>query len=74
MRVRMRVTMSGTRDGEEWPPRGAETELPDGEAADLCAAGLAVPVSDTDDTTVETATAPEATERRPARGRSRRTD
>lgn len=73
MRVRMRVAMSGTRDGADWPPLGGTIDLPDAEAADLCAAGLAQPVAD-DDTDVETATATETAERRPARGRARRTE
>lgn len=65
MRVRMKVQISGTRDGQEWPAGGGEVELPDEEGAHLCASGLAVPLADGDEP--ETATAPEA-EKRPARG------
>lgn len=46
----MQVVMSGTRNGESWPLPGNEVDLPDGEAATMCANGLAVPVrSDEDD-------------------------
>ena len=50
MKVKMKVVMSGTRNGEAWPLPGSEVDLPDEEAANLCAAGLALPVrSDEDD-------------------------
>lgn len=42
MRVRMRATLSGTRDGVEWPRAGGYIDLPDQEAEHLLAAGLAV--------------------------------
>ena len=45
MKVRMVGRISGTRDGEEWPAPGEVVALPDGEAVDLCAAGLAEPVA-----------------------------
>lgn len=54
MRVRMRDQISGTRNGEPWPPPGAEIDLPDAEAVKYCANGLAAPVGDKD-TGVETA-------------------
>lgn len=41
MRVKMKATMSGLRDGQEWPPAGACLDVPAAEGADLCAAGLA---------------------------------
>ncbi|MGA5330955.1 hypothetical protein ACPCJT_20220 [Streptomyces griseoincarnatus] len=41
MRVRMRVTISGTRDGEPWPERGSVVDLPDDEAKAMVAGGLA---------------------------------
>jgi hypothetical protein len=41
MRVRMRVTISGTRDGEPWPERGSVVDLPDAEAKAMVAGGLA---------------------------------
>ncbi len=43
MRVRMLATLSGTRNGEDWPPQGQFTDLPDDEARHMCAAGLAEP-------------------------------
>ncbi len=61
MRVKMKVGISGGRgDGTEWPRVGGEIEVPDPEGADLCAAGLAVPVK-VDDT--EAAVAEEDSEK-----------
>jgi len=70
MRVRMKVTISGSRNGEDWPPVGGEIDLPDEEAAHLIAQGLATEPSDQDDEAgdLETATAPDGAEKRPARG------
>ncbi len=45
MRVRMKVDISGTRQGQEWPPRGSVIDLPDDEAAGYCSAGMAEPVA-----------------------------
>lgn len=44
MKVKLNVGMSGTRNGEEWPPRGSVVDLPEDEAKHLVAAGLAVQV------------------------------
>lgn len=44
MRVRMKLSITGTRDGKDWPAKGEEVDLPDTEGADLCAAGIAEPV------------------------------
>lgn len=41
----MRVDVSGSRNGAEWPPRGSVIDLPDDEAAQYCAAGMAEPVT-----------------------------
>ena len=41
MLVKMNVTISGTRNGQAWPQRGETVELPDAEATELVAAGLA---------------------------------
>jgi hypothetical protein len=50
MKIRMKVVMSGTRNGEAWPLPGGEVEVPDDEGANMCANGLAAPVrSDEDD-------------------------
>ncbi|MFI9005099.1 hypothetical protein [Streptomyces sp. NPDC053541] len=43
MRVRMRVKISGTRDGAEWPDRGDTIDLPDDEAEQLIRYGGAEP-------------------------------
>jgi hypothetical protein len=47
MRVRMKVYVSGTRDGEAWPEPGGEIDLPDEEAIAYLSAGMAeaVPVA-----------------------------
>jgi len=66
VKVRMKVEVSGTRNGKPWPRRGEVVDLPDAEGADLCAAGLADPVTDT---RVEKAVAPAAeTRKRAAKG------
>lgn len=43
MKVTMRVRISGTRDGVDWPGIGESIDVPDAEGADLCAQGYAVP-------------------------------
>ena len=48
MKIRMKADISGSRNGQPWPRRGEIATLPKGEAADLCAAGLAEPVADQD--------------------------
>ncbi|MGW0993528.1 hypothetical protein ACWD5V_09495 [Streptomyces sp. NPDC002523] len=55
MKIRMKTAVSGSRNGQPWPPRGGTLELPDGEGAALCASGLAEPVADDVDASVETA-------------------
>lgn len=44
MRVILLGDISGSRDGQDWPPRGSELDLPDDEAALLCAQRMARPV------------------------------
>lgn len=61
MKVRMRVSISGTRDGEPWPPAGQVVDLPDEEARHLCEGGLAVPAVEDNDGP-ETAVTPSAPE------------
>lgn len=46
MKVRMRVTISGTRDGADWPAKGSVVTLPDAVAVDLLRANLAEPVGE----------------------------
>jgi len=55
VRVRMLMSVSGTVDGLNLPPRGSEVDLPDHVAADLCKSGHAVPV--TSEAEAETASA-----------------
>lgn len=62
MLVRLKVGMSGTRDGQPWPPRGSVVDLPDSEGAQYCAAGMAEPV--TTFTESERAVVPDESERR----------
>ncbi|MFE9886276.1 hypothetical protein [Streptomyces scopuliridis] len=63
MKVRMKITMSGTRNGEEWPPKGAAVDLPTGEAQHLVAAGIAEEVPDEAPEPQTPATPPETPER-----------
>lgn len=42
MRVRLTVSISGTREGKDWPPVGAYMELPDDEARQMIQAGNAI--------------------------------
>lgn len=44
MKVRMKVGISGTHDGLDWPARGGVADVSDIEGADLCERGLAEPV------------------------------
>lgn len=46
MRIKMTVEVSGSRNGKPWPKRGETMDLPDAEAAQLCAAGMAETVND----------------------------
>lgn len=41
MKVKMNTHLSGTRNGADWPAAGEVADLPDAEAADMIAAGLA---------------------------------
>jgi hypothetical protein len=66
----MKVGISGTRSGVDWPQRGEILECDDDEGAQLCAGGLAEPVYEPEP--VETAVAPEPEKRGP--GRPRKTD
>jgi hypothetical protein len=45
MLVTMKVGMTGTRDGEDWPGIGEVVDLPDAEANDLIAADMAAPAA-----------------------------
>ncbi|MFZ3569956.1 hypothetical protein ACOKM5_23400 [Streptomyces sp. BH097] len=70
MQVRMKVTMSGTRNGQDWPPRGELVDLPEAEADDMVRAGLAEMPDEADESEapqVEEATAPKAETSTPSR-------
>lgn len=56
MKVTLKGTVSGSRDGVPWPPAGSEMDLPDDEALSLLHSGLAKPVN-AKDANVETAVA-----------------
>lgn len=73
MRVRMLVDASGTRNGQPWPARGEEIDLPDGEAVGYCQAGLCEPVADTGRVETATAPAPETREDASSAGNSKGT-
>ncbi|GGZ28455.1 hypothetical protein GCM10010387_22400 [Streptomyces inusitatus] len=71
MRVRMKVQISGTRDGQLWPERGQTIDLPDSEAALLIATGIAEHDQEPDaEPAVEEATAPGAETSTPAKRRT----
>lgn len=44
MKIRMKTQLTGSRNGVRWPVAGETKELPEGEALELIAAGLAEPV------------------------------
>lgn len=48
MKIKMKIQITGTRNGVSWPPPGGEVDLPDREAAKLVDAGFATPVVDKD--------------------------
>lgn len=48
MRIVLIGDVSGTRNGQPWPPRGSTIELPDDEAAVLCQQRMAKPAVDLD--------------------------
>lgn len=41
MLIKMTANITGTRNGVDWPAPGETVDVPDGEAADLVAVGLA---------------------------------
>ena len=61
MKIRMRIQISGTRSGVEWPPLGGILEVDDEEGRHLVEGGMAEPVTDFRD--AETAVVPKAEER-----------
>ena len=69
MRVQMRTSVTGTRDGQDWPGVGGVIDLPDGEARDMIGAGLAVEVAVA--RKAPTAAAPKPRTAKPPRAESR---
>lgn len=64
MKVKLLVSITGTRNGDDWPAKGGEVDLPKPEAEHMIASGLAVAVESpkVETFTIETAVAPEAPE------------
>lgn len=60
MKVRMKVDVSGSRNGQPWPARGGVVDVPNDEGVHLCSVGMAEPVAE--ESEPETATAPDAPE------------
>lgn len=75
MRILMLADISGTIDGQDWPRKGNEFDVPETVAADLIANGFAEPVTRKTakvetaavDPVTETATAPKTRTRRVAK-------
>lgn len=58
MQVRMKIAITGTRNGKRWPAVGEPKELPEGEALELIANGYATAVTATEAPRVEKAVPP----------------
>lgn len=56
MRIVMRVQITGTRNGADWPAPGGVIDLPSEEAAALCASGLAETAKGHEETSTPAAT------------------
>lgn len=81
MKIRMRVEISGHRNLKPWPKAGETIDLPEAEAAQLCASGMAETVKGNTEKAVpakaekaepakaETPKAPEPEKRGPGRPR-----
>jgi hypothetical protein len=46
VKVRMKVGVSGSRNGRPWPDIGEEVTLPDQEGKEMCESGMAEPVAE----------------------------
>jgi hypothetical protein len=66
VRVRLLASISGSRNGVDWPPPGVIVDLPDVEGAEYCAAGLAAPVASTAKVETAVAAAPDVETRKDA--------
>jgi len=56
LRVRMKIHITGYRDGVEWPAKGGVIDVPAGEAEDLVAQGYAEHVAGDDNSAGDTVT------------------
>lgn len=72
MKIRMKVNISGTFDGKDWPAIGGTTEVADHVGADMCAAGLAEPVAEIPAQREEKAVEPEPEKRTAPRRRTQK--
>jgi hypothetical protein len=63
VKIKMLARIEGTRNAIRWPDAGTVLSLPDGEARDLIATGLAVAVED-EAPALEKKVAPKPTTRR----------
>jgi hypothetical protein len=64
MKVVLKHDITGTRNGEPWPPAGSEIDLPEGEALPLLSSGAARAVNEKDADVETRVDLDEATERR----------
>ena len=71
MKVKMIAQITGTRDGEDWPRRGAVVDLPDVEAADLITNGYAIDPASVEDEETADAPAGDVETATPSRRRSK---
>ncbi|MFJ1765061.1 hypothetical protein ACIOD2_32370 [Amycolatopsis sp. NPDC088138] len=69
MRVTMKASVSGSRDGQSWPAIGETVDLPDEEAVHLCGAGIAAPAGDEDEAAVVEDDTEKATTQKKPQGR-----
>lgn len=69
MRVTMKVAITGTRNGDDWPPVGGTVDVPQDEAEHLVAAGLAVRAAAAPQVEAATVDAPETAATPKARAR-----
>lgn len=63
MKIRMKVGVSGTRNGQDWPPIGGTLLVSDEEGRQLCSGGLAEPVYEPE-AEIETAVVADVAEKR----------
>jgi hypothetical protein len=73
MKVRMKVGVSGSRNGRPWPDIGEEVTLPDQEGKEMCESGMAEPVAEKPKAETREAKTETSTETREAGTAERRT-